>query len=269
VTLRDERCYKELAEQVREIAQGRAIVEIVNSGNWGDALIHAGQRAFFDQHGIRVKRIFPPRLGSKREILHQIISVFRSKNAIICGGGGIQKIYNRPQQFSIAARNYNHVIIMPSSYPFLPDFDQNRTQFWRRDHLESEAVVPNSLFCHDMAFFLAPSPRFATKELGILFRTDLEKPDAQLSSENIDISNMGTHTSDPEGFFDAVGEYEIIHTDRLHVAVAGALLGREVHIYASKTPKQEAVFHASMAPFYEKVYFHADLPAEGFGEARP
>jgi len=259
MSLRDQSCYQDLADDLRRFAQGDTVTEIVNSGNWGDALIHAGQAAFLSDVGVRVDQV-PISQLRKNKAHHRLFAKLRGPRgkALITGSGAFRDFYNRPDEFVVAASRFSEVFVMPSSFPFRPGFDPNCTTLWRRDELESLDGAPEARFCHDMAFYLQPAPRDAHLPVGVFFRTDVESPKVALPKSNVDISNEGTHRSDPEAFFDRIGAYEVIHTNRLHVGIGGALLGREVHLYASRTRKLESIFSCSLKPFYDKVFYHPD-----------
>lgn len=261
MTLRDRPCFKMLGEELREFCRGRKIVEIVNTGNWGDSLIHAGQREFLKDYGIAPIRITASRLNKRGRAFRFILSRLIASRAIITGSGSLWEFYERPKEFAIAASNFSKVLIMPSSYPSVPAFDPFRTIFWRRDERESADVMPGAQFCHDLAFYLNPKPRQATIPVGFLFRNDIESSDFPLPAGNLDLSNEGTHKSDHEVFLDRIGAYEVIHTNRLHVGIGAALLGREVHLYGSRTKKIRSIFETSLLPNYKNVYFHYDPPA--------
>lgn len=263
MSLRDDACFADLARNLKDHARAQPIVEIVNTGNWGDALIHAAQRELLRDAGVLVSEHVPAQSFKKlRKRRHWIKLLLRSlthpRRAIITGGGAIREYYSRPSEFANAASQFSNVLLMPSSIPFLPDFDLKRTQLWRRDHLESKEGAPGARFCHDTAFYLRPSPRTPSEKLGILMRQDEERAADSVPPGNQDISALGTHLSDPEEFIDRVGRYEVILTNRLHVGIAGALLHREVHLFSSRTQKLRSVFEASLKPFYPKVSFHTD-----------
>lgn len=120
--------------------------------------------------------------------------------------------------------------------------------------------MSHSFFCHDLAFYLQPRRRVPTKRVGLLFRDDAERAEYPLPPGNRDISLEGTHLSSSDVFFDQVGDHEIICTNRLHVGIAGALLGREVHLFRSRSGKISSVFEVSLKDKFEKVHFHSDTP---------
>lgn len=268
MSLWNQKCYEELADDLRKLAAGRPIVEILNSGNWGDALILAGQDKFFADIGIEVERIPVQKLSrtkSRRVLLRRYL---KRKRAIFTGSGALRKHYLRPEQFLAASKQFAKVLVMPSSYPFTIDHDPKHMTFWRRDHLESFEAMPDAKFCHDLAFYLQPAPREMSQQVGIFFREDVERAEFEIPEGNVDISAEQTHTYDIESFFDRVGACEVIHTNRLHVGIAATLLGREVHLYPSVNSKLEAVFQASIRPFYDNVTYHESPSPELYSLAR-
>ncbi|WP_299648656.1 polysaccharide pyruvyl transferase family protein [uncultured Tateyamaria sp.] len=260
MSLRNEQCFQELADGLKELAQGKPMVEILNSGNWGDALILAGQERFFADVGIEVERIRVQKLSKTKRSKELFRRYIKKRRAIFTGSGALRKHYKRPEQFQDAARQFEHVLVMPSSYEFAIDHDPKHMTFWRRDNLESVASMPDARFCHDLAFYLQPAAREVTQEFGFFFREDVERASFDVPEGNVDISAEQTHAFDIEPFFDRVGACKIVHTNRLHVGIAATLLGREVHLYPSVNTKLESIYQASMRPFFDNVVYH-DAPS--------
>lgn len=266
LTLRDQPCFDALAADIRSFAEGRPLVTILNTGNWGDALVHYGLKHFLSDAGIAAKYLYMSRVKKIRRIWiwRQILTNFGRREALVMGAGAFRDHYPRQEEIAAAARDFSRVVVLPSSFGIVPAFDLSRTTLWRRDSGESAQTVPEARFCHDMAFYLKPQPRNPIRKVGLLFRTDVERAEFDLPPGNIDISNEGTHRSDPERFLDRVGEYEIIATNRLHVGIAGALLGREVHLFGGSNDKVRSIFECSLKPFFENVHFHSTAPDSDF-----
>ncbi len=259
MTLREQNCFNELADDIVAFTKGKKVVEIVNSGNWGDALIHAGTEEFLRDHDIDFEPVSIHKLKKKKELKDKLTNLFTKRRAILTGCGAFRKFYTRPAEIAAASGRFSQVIILPSSYPFDLNLLPSNVTLWRRDKLESMNGAAEAKFCHDLAFYLDPSPRKPKKNVGFFFRTDVERSEYLLPENNTDLSAEGTHKSDPEVFFDRVGEFEVIHTNRLHVGVAGALLGREVHLYPNNNLKVKSIFECSLRPFYEYVFYHDDV----------
>jgi len=83
---------------------------------------------------------------------------------------------------------------------------------------------------------------------GIVFRTDHEGFQfGAFHPENRDLSVLGSPTA--QDFIREVGRYESVSTDRTHVAIVAAMLGREVHFYPNRYHKNRAIFDASLWRF--------------------
>lgn len=262
MTLREQTCFRELARDILAFSGQRRVIEIVNTGNWGDALIHAGQDLFLRDLGLSPTKISIASLRRRGALVLSGLNRFFADRAIVTGNGAYTKWYTRPKEFQWVTGFFDRTLMMPSSFPIYPSLDMTKTSIWRRDNLESAITLPNANFCHDMAFYLRPKPRVARQSKGVFFRSDVEVGSFPVPPMNRDISSEGTHLSDVETFFDLVGNFEVIFTNRLHVGIAAALLGREVHLFPSRTRKLESVFEASLEPFYPNVYFHTGNPLD-------
>ena len=71
-----------------------------------------------------------------------------------------------------------------------------------------------------------------------------------------------THTP-IDGFLARIAAVDEVHTNRLHVGIAGAMLGRKVTFYDNDYFKNRAIFRTSIEPYYPNVRFGApsDVPA--------
>lgn len=129
---------------------------------------------------------------------------------------------------------------------------------FRRDHKGSCKFAPDALFCHDMAFFLgriAVEPPEA--QVGYFFREDAEKIEGMIVPEgNRDISGEGREGDKMADFLHAISRFETIHTNRLHVAISGAMMGRRVHLYANSYWKNQSIYDASLKLAFPNVSFH-------------
>ena len=170
--------------------------------------------------------------------------------------------WNRHEQLRKASDGFHRTIVLPSSVGMPLILKSKFTDVWLRETDVSPQFIPDYRFCHDMAFFLNPIKREVTKEVGYFFRTDAEAVIEGLPIGNNDISAKGLHNSDPSEFLNEIGKHQVVYTNRLHVAIAGALLGRETHIFASRGDKTRAVFNASIKHNYPNVSFHQESPRE-------
>ena len=89
------------------------------------------------------------------------------------------------------------------------------------------------------------------------FRTDREQVDIQLPVDNVDISQIfsfGTHSSfaamlAARAFIAFIDRYDEVRTNRLHVGIGAALLGKEVKFYPNSYYKNKAVYDFSLKDF--------------------
>jgi len=253
--------YERLADDIRAQRSGRQIY-IANPGNWGDAMIRAGTHAFFRTFDIEVHEIPVRKMTRLTPLLARLRARHLRPVVIYGGGGALTGLYQKHSaRVSRLADSASRTVIMPATYgpdTFLraPGLRRN-CSLWRRDEFESRESCPDSEFCHDMAFFLDAPEVDPSMSVGHFFRSDVERsgrlPDI---SPSRDISALGSHLTPIDDFFAQVGACETVHTDRLHVAIAGALLGRRVHLYANSYFKNRAIFQTSIAPNYPNVTFH-------------
>lgn len=259
-SLRDQPEYHALAAAIREAAGGRRLVHVPNPGNWGDALIAEGARCFFRFFGLAVHELSLQSLRKHPWLRARRAGRGRAPWILYGGGGALAGQYPKHlARVSAVIQAVGRTLIMPSTF----GADSARLELppgsvaFRRDHGGSHAHFPTARFCHDMAFFLEPDPVTPRRRVGYFLREDIERVvDAPRPPGNRDISREGTHETPVDAFFQAVGEVETVHTDRLHVAIAGALLEREVHLYPGSYFKNEAVYLASLAPHFPNVRFH-------------
>lgn len=101
------------------------------------------------------------------------------------------------------------------------------------------------------------------KRTGILhaFRLDVERSLVEIPTDNCDISEIASHGTHSEPAVSSsaihllrlVGNCDQLRTNRLHVAIAGALLGKEVWFYPNSYFKNHAIYAFSMQSHYPNV----------------
>ncbi len=93
------------------------------------------------------------------------------------------------------------------------------------------------------------------------FRTDFEQSGIAIPRDNCDLSEIFAFGTYDKGSTDyasrkllaIVGKHEEIRTNRLHVAIAGAMVGKRVHLYPNSYYKCEAVYQYSMKERFPNV----------------
>jgi exopolysaccharide biosynthesis predicted pyruvyltransferase EpsI len=110
----------------------------------------------------------------------------------------------------------------------------------------------------DLAFQIDYS-RWRGSGRGVLnaFRTDKEAPRWRIPKDNHDLS----WGPDDEGavLLAGLAPYDLVHTNRAHIGIASAMMGKEVHLYPSIYHKQLGIYEYSLRHF-PNVHWHSDLP---------
>jgi hypothetical protein len=271
--------YDALAHTIQERAAGRHIVYIPNPGNYGDGLIRYATKLFFHDYGIRHTELNIGFARGKLQLLPFLLS--NKPYYFVYGGGG-----SWCEAYSFGQANCAFISLFTSSLLVLPSTfaictRTTRGVLYRRDEGESARCKPSSLFCHDMAFYLCCSARSLdfsrspiTHAQGVLMRTDREsaRDINVLPSKNFDISVSGDHMSDGAAFVQQVASFGEIFTDRLHVAIAGGVAGRRVHLVPGNYFKIRAIYDCSISrsfashvtlekPDFDLVTYHAESGA--------
>ncbi|MFC1694671.1 hypothetical protein ACFL1C_00880 [Pseudomonadota bacterium] len=243
-----------LEEQIKDSCGKGPVYYLPNYGNWGDGLIRHGTLKFLSDINLKYEE--------KTTINKDwILPVLKGGTAIYGGGGSWCRFWNRGPFYVKRLRRRFKVIVLPSTYEkknVIPG-----TLFFRRDRFESKRYMPDSLFCHDMAFYIGKDfldASTAGSGVGYFFRTDAESASANsLPESNRDLSIEGHQRTNVGGFFSAINGFSVVHTDRLHIAIAACLLEKEVHLYAGSYFKNRAVYMSSMKDHFDNVYFHDRL----------
>ena len=257
--LRSSKEFNELAQLISDKAQGRNIVYAPAYGNWGDALIHKGVQQFLDHFKFKYTTIERPKIDAIRETLAPTGIKLEDSVLLNCGGGSWCKNFHGTRDF--VTRNhgiFSETIVMPSTYELdaVPS-TANNISYIARDQENSLQSIPSAQFCHDMAFFIElpkPLDKGAEAPIGYFMREDRERSGSAGSfKSSFDISLLGNQRSKITPFFQILNNYKEIVTDRMHVAIAGAMLGKEVKLYSSDYFKAPAVYRTSMLNNYSNV----------------
>ena len=244
----------QLAEAIQRNTRGEPVSLLINPGNWGDALIRFGTERFLDYFGIRYRLL---RLDGAPMNRMRLYRAGISGGVLLCSGGGAWcGHYNHLARTVETIRKrwrFRKIIVLPSTYD--RHYEIPGVMFFRRDNMESAEVMPDSEFCHDMAFFIGRLQSARPKlERVHCFRGDVESSGRhQIPDDNIDLSARGNESSEVHPFFEYLAHYREIHTDRLHVAVGASLLGRDVCIYPGGYFKNKAMFLSSIQPYFKHV----------------
>lgn len=243
---------------LNEIRPCRTTV-LLNHGNRGDGIILMGGRRLLDDHQISYHEIRYPEPASGKILL-------------VYGCGAFSERFHHMVTYT---RHYfdhfERIIILPASFqtscPKVGEFLStlpDKVEIFCREKYSYDLVQDcirrkDTVYLDmDLAFYVDYS-RWQRKGGGIAksFRTDEEAPLAQLDEDNIDLS-QGDETMGEALLKDISAFYEI-HTNRAHVAIAAALMGKQTHLYPSTYHKQKGIYEYSLAHL-KNVRWYDKLP---------
>ncbi len=247
--LRHEPEFAHLREVIIKTIGDLPVYYVANPGNLGDAVSRQATLKFFSDTNITFTEHtegFSPDWASKC-----------GDAILIYGGGGAWcRFWNHSADvLEQACKYFRQVIVLPSTYDL--SFTKSNAIFFRRDNGPSQQNQPQSIFCHDMAFYLRIPAINHGPRTGNYFRLDAESAiNMPLPPDSQDISNRGNHLSDIRDFVREIGECSVVHTDRLHVAIVSCILCKEVHFYNGAYFKNQAVYISSIKDYFDNIRFY-------------
>jgi Glycosyl transferase family 2/Polysaccharide pyruvyl transferase len=203
-------------------------------GNLGDELIFAGTR--------RLLAGLP-----YREVALDELPRVSGDTALLSGGGAWCQPYHElmPQMLPLAELRFARVVVLPSSFDLgVPEvrFALRRTRalvFAREaESFRQLREICRAELAHDCAFFFDFAP-FARAGRGVLqaFRSDREAA-GPAPDGSVDIS---LRCSSLDEWLWTIAAHELVLTDRAHVMIAAALLGKRVEYRPSSYHKLSAI----------------------------
>jgi exopolysaccharide biosynthesis predicted pyruvyltransferase EpsI len=95
------------------------------------------------------------------------------------------------------------------------------------------------------------------------FRKDIESSHRLLPRDNVDLATMFGYGTDSESIsfyvtyrtLKIINRYRIVRTDRLHICIAAALLGKTVEFFSNNYYKCEAIYQYSMKENFPNVHW--------------
>jgi GT2 family glycosyltransferase len=176
---------------------------------------------------------------------------------VLAGGGAFSRDYHElmPRALAVAGERFERVIVLPSSFD--PGEDVVRealsktkaTVFAREpESYRRIASLCDARLAHDCAFFFDYEP-YRQRGRGTLnaFRTDREGlPGRLLPADNDDIS---VSADGLDQWLLRIAQHALVRTDRAHVMIAAALLGKQVEYAPSNYHKLEAIARYALADY--------------------
>ena len=234
----------------------------VCGGNWGDALIRSGTLRYFRMTGLRF------------QLLQRPEECRSDLPAVLGGSGGFCRFWSESPRIAVElASVVKHLTVLPSTYerssvaPLVACLSSGhrlvlscREQASFRELNDSLGGRCRLLLAPDLAVW-NELPTTVSDGLGEettlwAFRQDAESLGFfRYVSNNRDVSSEHTADGETHRFFQVLGDYQSLHTDRLHVALAGAMLGRRVHFYPNAYHKNESAYRTYFCR-YPNVCWH-------------
>lgn len=232
--------------------QGACIDFFRFPGNYGDSLIWHGTKKLLSLLNISENYV---ELGSQQK--HETL--------FIDGGGNFVNYYNDVHDFLVKKSHlYTNIIILPHTIfgerqiDVLNNIRGNLTVFCREkisaSFVNGGLKYGKSYLWHDCAFYNSFEQNLTGEGILQAFRTDKESVNKELPNSNKDISYNGYAKKPLNEFLDTLSRYKRIDTDRLHVAIGAALLGKDVRLFPNSYYKNKAVYEYSLTRF-PKVSF--------------
>jgi hypothetical protein len=229
-----------------------------NPGSCGDGLIHMGLRRLLMEFNLRTCELFYPQPAGGELLL----APFAGN---LCG-----PYHSFVERLGAYVPHFQRICLLPGSVDpsapevaaFLRGLPSNATIFCRERYSDQlmRSLLPHerSIWIdHDLAFE-ADVSRWRRRGHGVLctFRHDGESLGGPLPANNFDFPSLAGEWMG-EFLLDVVSGFETIHTDRAHVAIAGALLEKDTHVYPTAYHKLRGIYEYSLRS-KPNVHFHAD-----------
>ena len=212
----------------------KTIEVIFNTGNRGDGVINEGCKTLLNSLGITIGKsdvcLFIGAGGFSKEYKHNI--------------NRARKMFNRYRRVFIASASFD--LSDGLVHHFIKTLPFNVWLVCREKESFTQCLkhTNNVLLADDFAFDFDYEP-YKKQGDGTLkaFRADKEK--TPLKGKDISVGKE----SDWDAFVKEIAEYEIVHTNRLHIGIVATMLGKEVYLYPNSYFKNKAVFDYSLSKY--------------------
>jgi exopolysaccharide biosynthesis predicted pyruvyltransferase EpsI len=240
------------------------LVFIRSWGNTGDLLIYAGTRRLLARRNYR-------------EVDIRNLKDVSGHTALISGGGAWCKPFHDVAAFlPIIEERFQSVIVLPSSFDTAEEsvrqaLQKTRALVFAREIVSYEAIrgLCRADVAHDCAFFF-DFGEYRRSGDGVLnaFRSDAESTGRAVPEGNVDIS--ATCASLDE-WLRTIAKHAVVRTDRAHVMIAAAMLGKRVEYHTSTYHKVPAIAEYALQRYPvtrldrpsspHRAESHAEVPA--------
>jgi exopolysaccharide biosynthesis predicted pyruvyltransferase EpsI len=279
-----------LIEYLKQYAN-EEVIYIPNPGNAGDSLIAHAAYQILDRAGINfregdIKAVYEGRVvfyggggnlvGLYKNALRFVENNYSKAKKLVVLPHSIQAY---PEMLAALGDNVDLFCRENDSYQYVTRHVTKANVFTADDlvfgvDIQKTICDGDKLFSFNDPFFSRNAKRcIRTALYGIKnsfsprvlnsFRTDNEKTDIAIPFNNIDISqafatdNMSRLYSHEASYrvFKYIDTFKTVNTNRLHVSISAALLGKEVNFYKNSYNKNYSVYKFSMCDNYKNVTF--------------
>jgi exopolysaccharide biosynthesis predicted pyruvyltransferase EpsI len=207
--------------------RGATIMQFWGPGNVGDLLIRHGAEQLFVAYDIKVT------------------ADADSANVVFYGGGGnMGPLYpgtrlTRLEARTVASAHGLPLVVLPQSWTGPEEFEAD--QFFARENRSLE-FCPHAMLAPDLGLAYAPTIQLdePQHDVGWFMRADCERAQPGVAKNCGDPAILAATA---ENYVRMASCYRVVHTDRLHFAIAAMIAGREAHLYANSYFKNEAMYH--------------------------
>lgn len=243
---------------LREVAGSPDVTFIRGPGNVGDHLIYAGTRRLLA--GVPYKEVVVQRrkdtFGRKLSDASRIGDL-RGHTALVTGGGAWCRPFHGmwPPLVPLIEARFERVVVLPSSVDVSVEKVREalaRTGALvfareRESHRQLQGLCETEI-AHDCAFFFDFGP-YRRRGEGLLtaYRADAESASGgRTPPGNNDISRS---CEDLDEWLWTIARHEAVETDRAHVMIAAAMLGKKVYYRPSSYHKVSAIAEYALGEF--------------------
>jgi len=260
--------------------QGKKIKYVPNPGNAGDSFIGYATLQVFKELNLDYQIC-------KSTDTHEGDIIFYG------GGGSLIRKYKSCKNFLINNHEKNNIIVLPNTInecdDLLKSFSDNVILFAREDvsfnYIKSKMRhTSNALLSRDMSFYIKGLNKY--KNVSSIGTCNVYRFDDELKTKNNhvivpdDNKDISVDFSRPffmknwyiaddintqveknlsiatDNMFSYISKFKQINTNRLHVGIAAALLGKTVNLYPGSYFKIEAIYNCCMRNKFNNVTYH-------------
>jgi exopolysaccharide biosynthesis predicted pyruvyltransferase EpsI len=211
-------------------------------GNKGDELIYAGTRQLLARRHYE-------------EVSVRELDGVSGHTAVVAGcGGWCGPYHDMVKHLPVIESKFERVIVMPSSFDVsVPSVRSvlatTKALVFAREKRSFDDIsrLCNAHIAHDCAFFFDYRP-YLRSGAGCLvsYRTDAESVLSVVPERNYDISKA---CSSLDEWLWTISRHAVVKTDRAHVMIAAALLGKDVEYWSSSYHKVPSIAEYALTPF--------------------